>query len=407
MIAFDEALARVTGAAKPLGVETVPLASAAGRVLAERVKADLDIPPFETTAMDGWAVSAADAAAAPARFGVAGVLGAGSSPPPLPAGQALKLMTGAPIPEGADAVVPVEDAREEGDGTVTLLVAPRSGAHVRRRGEVAAAGTLLLEPGRRISPADLVLAAAAGRSALLVFRRATAGVVVSGQEVVPAGSRPGPAQVRNTNGPLLLAALARFGCEARDLGTVPDDPRALRVTLERALAGRPDFLLTTGGVSAGDFDLVPGVLEEIGADPRFHKVAIRPAKPVFFAVAGATLVFGLPGNPVSAAVGFDLLVRPALRKATGLKPALPPPAEALLGADAANPGSRLAFHPARVTREGAALVAFPLPTKGSHDIVAHARASGLMVLEPGARLSEGDPVSVHLATDETTLGFLS
>jgi len=404
VISFDEALACVIGAATPLGTETVPLAAAAGRVLAEAVVADLDLPPFDTTAMDGWAVPAAAAAGAPARFRVAGTLGAGAPAGELAAGWALKLMTGAPLPGGTDSIVPVEEAREEKDGTVTLLRAPKAGAHVRRRGEVLVAGDILLSAGRRLSPADLVLAAAAGRDAVRVVRRARAGVVVTGQEVVPSGKRPGPAQIRNTNGPLLFSALARFGAEALDFGTVSDDRRALRVKLGEALASRVDLFMTTGGVSTGDFDVVPEVLVELGARPRFHRVAMKPGKPVFFAEAGSTLVFGLPGNPVSAAVCYDLLVRPALRKAAGLSPALPPAVAATLVRPVANGGSRRVFHPARLSRDGSHLMAEAIPTRGSHDVVAHARSDGLLVLEPGVRLAAGERIGVLLPTDETTLG---
>ncbi len=404
MISFDEALASVVETVSPAEAETIPLAAAAGRILAERVSADLDLPPFDTTAMDGWAVPAAEASAVPASFRTAGTLGAGHPAAPLGRGFALKVMTGAPLPEGSDSVVPVEQASEEGRGTVRLLVAPEKGAHVRRRGEVIAAGETLLSPGRRLTPADLVLAAASGREVLRVVRRLRAGVLVTGHEVVPAASRPGPAQIRNTNGPLLRAVLGRCGAEARDLGTAPDDARALRVTLGNALAAGLDILLTTGGVSAGDFDIVPGVLEELGAVPRFHKVAIRPGKPVFFGRAGRTIVFGLPGNPVSAAVVFDLLVRPALRTAVGLSPALPPPVEAVLAAPAGNKGPRLFFSPAKLSWKGAELLATPVPTKGSHDVLAHARAGGLLVLPPGTRLGAGDCALVHLGTEETTLG---
>jgi molybdopterin molybdotransferase len=404
VISFDEALASVVGAVEAVEAETVPLAAAAGRVLAERISADLDLPPFDTTAMDGWAVPAAAAATAPSCFRAAGTLGAGHPAAPLGDGFALKLMTGAPLPEGSDAVVPVEEASEEADGTVRLLVAPAKGAHVRARGEVIASGETLLSPGRRLSPADLVLAAAAGYEAIRVARRLRAAVLVTGHEVVPAGSRPGPAQIRNTNGPLLRAALARCGAEARDLGTAPDDARALRVILGNALAAGLDLLLTTGGVSAGDFDIVPGVLEELGAVRRFHKVAIKPGKPVYFGTAGPTLVFGLPGNPVSTAVVFDLLVRPALRKATGLSPALPPPVEATLAAAVVNKGPRLFFAPADVAWKGPTLVVTPVPTKGSHDVLAHSRAGGLVVIPPDARLAPGDRVLAHLGTEETTLG---
>jgi molybdopterin molybdotransferase len=307
------------------------------------------------------------------------------------------------MPEGSDAVVPVEEAEEDG-ATVRLLAAPAPGAHIRKRGDVVTRGDLLLAPGRRLSPTDVALLAAAGRGSVRTARHARAAVLVTGDEIVPPDSVPGPARIRNTNGPLLVSALARLGAEVTDLGVSRDDRGTLRAALGRALARGFDLVLTTGGVSAGDFDLVPALLEELGVAACFHKVAIRPAKPVFFGTKGETLVFGLPGNPVSAAVAFDLFVRPAWRKASGLTPPLPPPDEARLTAPAKNKGSRLAFAPASLVREGGRLAATPIPAKGSHDVVAHARANGLLVLPAGAGFAAGDRVAVHVGTDETTLG---
>ncbi|HEX7614364.1 MAG TPA: molybdopterin molybdenumtransferase MoeA, partial [Thermoanaerobaculia bacterium] len=207
MLAFDEALALALGAVTPLAAVVVPLADAAGRVLAEDVAADLPLPAFDTTAMDGWAVRAADVRRAPALVARAGVAGAGRVPGTLPEGAAWKVMTGAPMPPGSDAVVPVEDAVEIDAGVVRLDVAPRPGAHVRLRGEVFPKGALLLPAGRRLTPADLVLAAAAGRGMLRVARPVRAAVLVTGDEIVASGATPGPAQIRNTNGPLLVGAL--------------------------------------------------------------------------------------------------------------------------------------------------------------------------------------------------------
>lgn len=404
VISFEQALERVLEAVTPAGSVPVSVASAAGRVLAAPVVADLDFPSFTTTAMDGWAVRTAEAGPAPVRLTVAGAIGAGAAAGPLPAATAMKLMTGAPMAPGADAIVPVEEAEEHEDGTVSFRTAPAPGDHLRRQGEVFTAGATLLSPGRRLSPADLVLAAAAGHDVIAVARPLRAGVLVTGSEVVSAGARPGPAQIRNTNGPLLLGALTRAGAEAQDLGSAPDDPPALRLAIARALASGLDLLLTTGGVSAGDFDLVPEVLSELGARTIFHKVSIKPGKPVLFAVAGQTLVFGVPGNPVSAAVIFDLFVRPVLRRAAGLSPALPPPVEATLTASVSNHGSRLTFAPARLVRRGETLFAEPLPSRGSHDVLAHARSDGLLVIPPKARLAEGDRAGVYVGTGETTLG---
>jgi molybdopterin molybdotransferase len=402
VIPFAEALARVLEAVTPLAAEEVALEAAVSRVLAEDVRADLPLPGFDTTAMDGWAVRAAEVGATPALLRAAGASGAGAVPGPLPAGAAWKVMTGAPMPSGSDAVVPVEDAADVDGGMVRLDAAPKQGAHVRRRGEIFETGAVLLAAGRRLTPADLVLAAAAGRGAVRVARAPRAAVLVTGDELVPPGTRPGPGQLRNTNGPLLLAALRRAGAETVSLGVVRDDEAALARALGEALASGPDLLLTTGGISAGDYDYVGKVLAALGARARFHRVSIRPAKPVLFATKGPTLVFGLPGNPVSAAVAFDFFVRPALRRAAGVAPPLPEPVPARLTARLRNKGPRLAFHPALLSVDRGRLLAEPLPTRGSHDVLNHARADAFLELAPESSWEEGDSVPVHRGTAEST-----
>lgn len=402
MIAFEEALANVVGAATPLTAVAVSLGEAAGRVLAEDVAADLPFPAFDMTAMDGWAVRAAEVGKTPSLLARAGVAGAGRVTGPLPVGAAWKVMTGAPMPPGSDAVVPVEDAAEIDEKTVRLDVAPRPGAHVRLHGEVFQKGALLLPAGRRLTPADLVLAAAAGRATLRVARPIRAAVLVTGDEIVAPGTTPGPAQIRNTNGPLLVSALRRAGAQVTDLGVARDTEESLVKTLRGALERGDDLLLTTGGVSAGDYDYVAKALEAAGASIRFHKVAIRPAKPVLFATKGATLVFGLPGNPVSAAVGFDFLVRPALRSAAGILPPLPPPLPARLASPVRNKGPRLAFHPASLSLRDGEEIVEPIATKGSHDVLAHARANAFLELPPGSSFAAGDLVPVHRGSPEST-----
>lgn len=402
VLSFDDALAIALGAVTPITAAAVPLADAAGRVLAEDVFADLPLPPFDTTAMDGWAVRAADVGRTPALVARAGAAGAGRVPGTLPEGAAWKVMTGAPMPPGSDAVVPVEDAVEMDASVVRLDVAPRSGAHVRVRGEVFARGALLLPAGRRLTPADLVLAAAAGRATLRVARSIKAAVLVTGDEIVASGTVPGPAQIRNTNGPLLIGALRRAGAEVTDLGIANDTEATLEKALRAALSRGDDVLLTTGGVSAGDYDFVAAALEAAGASIRFHKVAIRPAKPLLFATRGATLVFGLPGNPVSAAVAFDFFVRPALRAAAGIRPPLPPALAARLSAPIRNKGPRLAFHPASLSLRDGVEIVEPLATKGSHDVLAHARANAFLELPPASSFDEGDLVPVHRGSAEST-----
>ncbi len=402
MLAFDDALAITLGAVTPLTAVALPLGDAAGRILAEDVTADLPLPPFDATAMDGWAVRAADVARAPVLLSRAGAAGAGRVPGTLPPLAAWKVMTGAPMPPGSDAVVPVEDAVEIDDATVRLDALPRPGAHVRTRGEVFPRGTLLLAAGRRLTPADLVLAAAAGRSTLRVARAVRAAVLVTGDEIVATGDIPGPAQIRNTNGPLLLGALRRAGADVTDLGVVRDTEAALAKTIRAAFARADDVLVTTGGVSAGDYDFVGAALEAAGASIRFHKVAIRPAKPVLFATKGAMLVFALPGNPVSAAIAFDFFVRPALRAAAGIRPPLPPALPARLSAAVKNKGPRVAFHPAILSLRDGMEEVVPLATKGSHDVLAHARANALLELPPASSFDAGDLVPVHRGTPEST-----
>jgi len=402
VISFAEALTLVLEATPPLPACDVTLADAVSRALAEDVRADQPVPGFDTTAMDGWAVRAADVSRAPTLLAAAGVSGAGSVPGALAPGAAWKVMTGAPMPPGSDAVVPVEEAGAAQGGAVRIDAVPRPGAHVRRRGEVFETGTLVLPAGRRRTPSDLVHAAAAGRETLRVARAPRAAVLVTGDELVPPGVRPAAGQLRNTNGPLLLGALRRAGAEAVSLGVARDDRTTLAKILGEALEARPDFLLTTGGVSAGDYDFVGEALEAKGARVRFHKVSIRPAKPVLFATKGPTLVFGLPGNPVSAAVAFDFLVRPALRAAAGLLPPLPDPVSARLTAPVRNKGPRLAFHPARLAWDKGRLLAEPLATRGSHDVLTHASADAFLELAPASSWEEGDAVPVHRGTAEST-----
>ena len=405
MLNFEEALGIVIERASFLGRIPVALEDSAGRILAETITADLDLPPFDTTAMDGWALRAAEVQKLPASLAIAGSLFAGSMPKsPLAEGTALKVMTGAPMPAGSDAVVPVESARVLEGGRVEILEAPKQGAHIRRQGEVFSTGRPLLGPGRRLTPADLVLCAAAGRESLSVCRRARAGVLVTGDEIAFPGHPPGPGQIRNTNGPLLLGTFRRLGAETLDLGGVKDGRTAMTSRLESALALNLDFLVTTGGVSAGDSDLVAEILSKLSAEIVFHKVAIRPAKPLLFAVLGKTLLFGLPGNPVSAAVAFDLFVRAAWRRASGITPAFPQAVEAALTASAQNRGGRLAFLPGHLQSRKGRLEATPIASKGSHDIAAHAAANAYIVLEPEASLSPGDRVDAYPGTEETTLG---
>jgi molybdopterin molybdotransferase len=396
VIGFHEAVAAVAARTAPAGEEEVILTAAAGRILAGPLVARLDLPRFDATAMDGWAIRREGSF--PARLRILGTLAAGRvSDAGVGPGQALKIMTGAPIPPGADAVVPVEEAREEA-GVVIVPAAPRALAHVRRRGEIFAAGAQVLDGGCVLTPSRLAVAVSAGHAKLRVVRRPRAGLLVTGEEIAPAGTEPGPGKIPNSNGPLLQTALTQAGARVTDLGVSRDDEAELTARRQAGAAAGLDLLVTTGGVSTGDFDLVSAALNSLGAEIVFHKVAIRPAKPVLFARLGATLVFGLPGNPVSAAVGFDFFVRAALRTMAGLSP-LPAPFAAALLAPIRNAGGRLALLPGRLHFAGGTVAVEPVTTHGSHDILAHARSDALFVVPGETSLRAGEVVEVYPSRD--------
>ncbi len=392
MITFAEAVAQVAKRTPPASAEEVPLDAAAGRLLAGTVESRLDHPRFDATSKDGWAVCSDQTF--PARLRVLGTLAAGRvAPGSVGVGETMKIMTGAPVPSGADAVVPVEEAVEEA-GSVAIDAPPRPGAHIRRRGEVVAGGAPLLEAGVFLTPVRIAAAAAAGRRSLRVVRRARAGLLVTGEEIASSAAGPGPGQIPDSNGPLLRAALAREGCETTDLGVCRDDLAELTSRLGAAAKLGLDLLVTTGGVSAGDFDLVSAALRSLGAEIVFHKVSMRPGKPTLFALLGPTLLFGLPGNPVSAAVGFDLFVRGALRVRAGLPP-LPAPIDAALLAPVRNRGRRLALLPGCLHFAGGTVGVEPIPTLGSHDLLAQSRADALFAVPGETSLRAGEVVEAY------------
>lgn len=319
--AREAALAMVA----PLGAERVALTEALGWVLAADARSDIDVAPFDNSAMDGFAVRAADLASAtaetPVILEVAADIPAGAWwDGPLAPGQAARIMTGAPVPAGADTVVMVEVTRTvAGDGSIGSRVAfaqvPSEGDHIRRRGEEVSAGEVVLSAGEVIGPAAIGLLAATGHATVEVFRRPRVAVISTGSELVEVDVAPGPGKIRNSNSYSLAAQVRAAGGEPLRYPIVHDDVAAIEAAFLRA-AEEADYIITSGGVSVGDFDFVRPVLERIGK-LAFYKVAMRPGAPQTMGRVGDTPVFGLPGNPTSAYVGFEVFVRPVLRKMQG------------------------------------------------------------------------------------------
>lgn len=313
LLSLEEALAVVLDRVRPLGSERVSVASALGRVLAEPACAAVDLPPFAASAMDGYAVRSAETPGAlPVEFRIA----AGApAPGPLASGRAMAIATGGAVPEDADAVVPIEHV-EERDGTLTVPAAVQPGANVRPRGGDVAQGSEIAPAGMRIGPAQIGALGAAGLEAVSCGRRPRVAVVTTGSELRRAGSKLGPGEIYESNGAMLVSQLAAAGADVGPPTSVADDESAHREAIEQGLA--LDVLVTSGGVSVGPHDLVRRVEADLGVDEVFWGVAVKPGKPVSFGVRGQTLVFGLPGNPVSSLVACALFVLPAVEALQGL-----------------------------------------------------------------------------------------
>ena len=383
MLAVEEALAVVGANAFPLAAGPVPLGPAAlGLVLAEDVASDVDSPPFAKSVMDGFAVRAADAARPPVELAVVGVSAAGgSSAFAVASGQAARIMTGAALPPGTDAVVPFEACIDGGE-RVTLTEPVAVGAFVLDRGREMRAGEVVLAAGLLLGPAELGLLAAVGRTSVAARPRPRVAILSTGDELVEPGALPGPNRIRNTNGPMLSAQAVRAGAVPDYLGVAGDDKDALR-NLAAAGLHSADVLVVSGGVSAGDFDLVPSILEEVGVEVQFHKVRFKPGKPILFGLFGSKLAFGLPGDPVSSFASFELFVRPALRRLAGQADPGPTFVRVPLATDLSTDNDRITFAPARVEADVHGIRVRPVPWFGSADLRALVGVDALIRLPEG------------------------
>jgi molybdenum cofactor synthesis domain-containing protein len=407
MIPLADVQANIFGAVARLAPNEVDLRDALGLVLAEQVTAPEAVPPFPNTAMDGYAVRAADtkgaAEGAPVRLRVVGELAAGHAPTvAVGDGEAIRIMTGAPMPDGADAIVMVERTEREGDDGVLITLAVDPGRHVRRAGGDLEAGDVVFEPGTVLTAARIGVLATVGAQRVSAHPRVSVGVLSTGDELVETGPLE-PGKIRDSNRPMLLAQLADAGAEAIDLGSAHDDADVMTRTLTDAVA-RCDAVITSGGVSVGDFDYVSDALERIAADDAsgasrvdWYQVAIKPAKPLCIGMLQGTPVFGLPGNPVSSFVSFELFARPALRMMMGHDR----PFRREVSATAATPFRRRIdgkLHLDRVVVEvvDGAYVATGVRSQESNALAASAAANAFALLPDGEGVEAGDPVTVML-----------
>ena len=389
----------ILAACPPLAPRAVPLGDALGRVTAGTVVAGHDVPSFANSAMDGFAVRAGDTTGAPVTLEVVGTAAAGAPPGvKVGPGQAVRIMTGAVVPPGADAIVMVERTSPGPDGQVSIEAPASPGDHIRRPGEDIRAGQVLFEPGTELGPGHLGVLASVGAETVVAVPPARVGVLSTGDELT---SEPGPllpGQIRDSNRPTLLALVARAGCVPVDLGTAADDESAITAAIQQGVAGC-DAILSSGGVSVGDFDYVKTVLDRLG-DMHWWQVAVRPAKPLAFGAVLGTPVFGLPGNPVSSMVSFELFARPALRQMTGhrelFRPEMPAVADEPLRR---RPDGKL--HLVRVMAtadEDGRLYVRPSGGQGSHLLRAMALSNALALLPDGDGVEAGGTVKVLLLT---------
>jgi molybdopterin molybdotransferase len=392
---FEQARKIVLDHVGVIGTERVEVVDATGRILAQDVVAPWDLPSWNSSAMDGYAVRAADVNSR-APLVLSGYIPAGAgADEPLVTGTAAKILTGAPLPPGADSVVPFEDA-EERDGTVVLCSPPRPGAHVRRRGEDLRSGETVLSAGTLLGPAEISALASCAKLVVPVVRRARVAILSTGDELVEPGALLAPGKIYDSNAFALAAAVRQSGGVPTMLGIARDDRESLRTSLAEGLTA--DALITSAGVSMGDRDLVREVLEGLAVRQVFWKVDIKPGRPIAFAMRGSTPVFSLPGNPVSTLLTFEQFVRPALLKMMGHRKTLRPLVPALLQEDMARRPGRVSFVRVRLERrDDGALLAWSAGNQETGILTTMLHADGIAVLpaEWGS-VRAGTPVPVQI-----------
>ncbi len=403
MIDMREAIDRVLESTSLIDRTHVPLMDALGYTLSEDVVSDINMPPFEKATMDGYAVIGADVVKAstdsPVTLDVIEEVQAGVLPKKavLP-GQATQIMTGAPVPEGADTVVMVEET-ERVDGVVKILAPVAAGTNRVPLGEDVREGQVVLRAGVTLRPPEIGILGAIGIDPVPVYRRPVVGVVATGDEIVEPNVKPQPGQIRNSNGYSMATQVTRAGGIPRYLGIATDDVDDLRRVMTEG-TDSCDVLLLSGGVSAGVYDLVQGVMEELGVDVRFDRIRMKPGKPLTFGVRGDKLIFGLPGNPVSSVVGLELLVRPALRKMQAVDEVHRPRVTARLDEAFRQSPGREQYVPAASRFEDGGWRTRWVGHHGSADLFSMSEANSLFVVDAEATgVEAGEDVDVVLLTE--------
>ena len=399
MISLGEARAFVLSKCSPIGSTTVDVHDAVGAALAADVVSVEAVPPFANTAMDGFAVRAADTAGAtadaPVRLNIAGTIAAGAvAERALEAGEAMRIMTGAPMPDGADAVVMVERTEVDGDSVAVQVEVPVAN-HIRPVGDDIGIGDVVFRAGEVVTPGHLGVLLSIGVTEVEVMATPVVGVLSTGDELVGAGQPLGPGQIRDSNRATLIALLTESGFETRDLGLIADDEAAIEEAL-RSGAASCDAVVTSGGVSMGDFDFVKAVLSRI-ADMQWMQVAIRPAKPLAFGTLDGTPIFGLPGNPVSSMVSFELFARPGLRAMSGIADIDRRHISAAAAVDMPRrPDGKRHFVRVRTETVDGSVAVRPAGGQGSHQLTAMAAADGLAIFPSGVGFVAGEEIEVML-----------
>lgn len=393
MIGVDEAYRIVLENVSTLPPKTVDIRDAVGLCLADDVVSDIDMPPFDKSAMDGFAVIAENTAVG-AELEVVENVAAGFLPQKTVGGsQSSKIMTGASIPQGADSVIKVEDTEGLDGGRVRLLKQVRKGENICRKGEDFKSGQVVLERGKALRPQEIGVLAMVGVQKVKVFSPPKVGIISTGDELVGIGHKPKAGQIRDSNSYSLAAQAKRLHAEVEFLGSARDKKSDILPLVKKGL--KRDILLMTGGVSMGECDLVVDVLQDASVGVFFHKVALRPGKPIVFGKKYKTLVFGLPGNPVATYVNFELFVRPAIRKMMGFEDVCRTIIKAQMETKLSRKRARREYRPARLRMEDGRFYVAPVEWHGSADLLGTTRGNSLLIIpEQTESISPGDEVEV-------------